>query len=235
MNRSTLLCACAAVSLLACSERPSSPPAGAPVAPSQTAAAPGAGPLSPSAGASDAGGASPAAGAPDASAGASGTSTRDAGSARCSASTLSPEAGAARPVLPPPVESMRRRIVAAAVACDYAALAALGDEKGKGLSFSFGAGEDPAAYWKEAEQQGDPVLAQMVKVLHLPHAKDEEGTFVWPAVHITGPKSEADWKALEGLYPAEQLRNMREADVGYLGLRVGITAKGDWQFAIAGD
>ncbi len=230
MNRSLPLCACAALALLACSERSPQPAAGseAPAAPAQTAAPPQAAPrATPEP-------AAPAAGAQDAGAQAAGTGAPDAGSGKCSAATLSPEASAARPGLPPPVEAMRRRIVAAAVACDYAALKALGDEKGKGLSFTFGIAEDPATYWREAEAQGDPVLAQMVKVLNLPYAK-ERGAFVWPAVHVTGPKSEADWKSLEGLYPAEQLRNMREADVGYLGLRVGISAKGDWQYAVAGD
>jgi hypothetical protein len=138
------------------------------------------------------------------------------------------------PALPPAVDAMRRRIIAAAVACDYAALAALGDENGKGLKFSFGIEKNPAVYWREMEQQGDPVMARMVKVLQLPHLK-ASSQYVWPALFITGPKTEADWKSLEGLYPAEQLRNMRDADVGYLGLRVSITAKGDWEYAIEGD
>ncbi|HZI12402.1 MAG TPA: hypothetical protein VE153_18610 [Myxococcus sp.] len=227
MNRSPLLCACVAVALLACSERVPKPAAGseATAAPAQPPAPPEATPRATP---------EPAAAARDAGVQAAGPSTPDAGSGKCSAATLSPEATAARPVLPAPVESMRRRIVAAAVACDYAALKALGSEKGKGLSFTFGVAEDPAVYWREAEEQGEPVLARIVRVLNLPYAKDE-GVFVWPAVHVTGPKSEADWKSLEGLYPEEQLRSMREADVGYLGLRVGISAKGDWQYAIAGD
>lgn len=246
MKRSTLLSACAAVSLLACQERPSGPGAGSPApaappqaaAPAQAPAAAGA-PAAAQAPAAAAQSAPPSAagsaGAQDAGAGTARPSMQDAGSARCSASALSPEPKAVQPPLPPAVESMRRRIVAAAVACDYAALAALGREKGKDLSFTFGVAEDPAEYWREAEQQGEPVLAQMVKVLNLPYAKDEEGVFVWPSVHVTGLESEADWKSLRGLYPEEQLRNMREVGSGYLGLRVGISSKGDWQYAIAGD
>lgn len=77
-------------------------------------------------------------------------------------------------------------------------------------------------------------MARLVKVLQLPYLRTR-GAYVWPALHITGPKTDADWKSLEGLYPAEQLRNMRKAEVGYLGLRVGITPKGDWPYAIEGD
>jgi hypothetical protein len=128
---------------------------------------------------------------------------------------------------------MRRRIVAAAVACDYGALAVLAREKGTEFNFSFGPGEDPAAYWREREREGDAVLARLVRVLNLPYAKD--GTlYVWPSVFRIGAKPE-DWKALEGLYPPEQLARWRSMEDGYLGLRTGIHESGDWLFAVAGD
>ncbi|QSQ27994.1 hypothetical protein JY651_05560 [Pyxidicoccus parkwayensis] len=127
---------------------------------------------------------------------------------------------------------MRRRIIAAAVACDYAALAKLADENGKGLRYSFGDGEGPAAYWRRVEQQGEPVLARMVQVLNLPYAKQGEA-YYWPAVHVTN--ADKDWQAVVGVYPEKQIQAMKQGGTGYLGLRVGISAKGDWQLAAAGD
>ncbi|MFY0529739.1 hypothetical protein ACN28I_43450 [Archangium gephyra] len=166
-------------------------------------------------------------------AGTPGPSREDAGAARCSASTLSPEPVPAQPPLPAVVDSMRRRIVAAAVACDYAALAVLAREKGEEFNFSFGPGEDPAAYWREREREGDAVLGRLVRLLNLPYAKD--GTlYVWPSVFRMGAKAE-DWKALEGFYPPEQLAQWRNLEEGYLGLRTGISENGDWLFAVAGD
>ncbi|MFP2903755.1 hypothetical protein ACLESD_01520 [Pyxidicoccus sp. 3LFB2] len=221
MNRSALLSACVAVSLLACSERSPGPTADAGTAPVQErpvvvdAGAPEPTPVD--AGLQDAG---VLAAAPD------------AGSAACSAGTLSAKTLIPMPPPPPLVEGMRRRIIAAAVACDYAALAKLADDNGKGLRFSFGGGKDPAAAWRAAEQQGEPVLARMVQVLNLPSAKQGD-LYFWPAVHVTG--SEKDWKAVSGVYPEAQLRAMKEGGSGYLGLRLGISAKGDWQLAGSGD
>ncbi|MCP3140625.1 hypothetical protein [Pyxidicoccus xibeiensis] len=223
MTRSTLLSLCLAAPLLACTERSATADAGAPPA---------------SAVVTDAGAPAPGseavmdAGPGDAGASAVGMYPADAGSGACSASTLTPRAEPARPPLPAPVESMRSRIIAAAVACDYAALATLADEQGKSVRFSFGDATDAAAYWREAEQQGEPVLARMVGVLQRPYAR-QEGLYYWPAVHVTGAKK--DWQALQGLYPAEQLEAMQEGGSGYLGLRLGISPKGDWQLAVAGD
>ncbi|WP_253910478.1 hypothetical protein, partial [Pyxidicoccus fallax] len=150
----------------------------------------------------------------------------------CSAGRLSAKTQIQIPPLPPPVEGMRRRIITAAVKCDLAALSTLANENGKGLRFSFGDGKDPAAFWKQAEDAGEPVLARLVQVLNLPAAKQGE-LYFWPAVHVTN--AEKDWAALTGIYPEAQLQAMREGGTGYLGLRVGITAKGDWQLAVSGD
>jgi hypothetical protein len=128
---------------------------------------------------------------------------------------------------------MRRRIVAAAVACDYEALVRLSRENGEEFNFSFGPGEDPAAYWRQQEREGQPTLALLVRVLNLPYAKD--GTlYVWPSVFRVGAK-DADWKALEGLYPPKTLAEWRRMEDGYLGLRTGIHEKGDWMFVVGGD
>jgi len=227
MNRSALLSACLAATLLACSERASSPAAGVDAGAPPTAQPPAGdpAPTAPASAAADSG-------VPDAGALAGQPTAADAGSAACSAGTLSPRTQIPIPPPPPPVEGMRRRIIAAAVACDYAALAALADENGKGLRYSFGGGKDPAAFWREAEAAGEPVLARMVQVLNLPHAKQGD-LLVWPAVHATN--AEKDWKALAGVYPEAQLQAMKEGGSGYLGLRLGITSKGDWQLAVSGD
>ncbi len=200
-----LLC----VLLLSCT-KPSAP-APAPTPQAQVAADAGAPKTGP-----EAAGAAPAAQAP-----------------RCSASTLSPQPSAVPTPLPPVVESMRRRIIAAAVACDYDALAKLARENGADFNVSFGPDFDPAAFWREREREGTPVLAQMVKVLNLPQAK-EETLYLWPSAYRTG-ETEEDWKALEGLYPAEKLAEWRKGEDGYLGFRVGIEENGDWTFALSGD
>jgi hypothetical protein len=154
--------------------------------------------------------------------------------ARCSASDLSPEPKPAQPPLPAEVDSMRRRIIAAAVACDYQGLAALTREKGKLFTASFGDVKDVAGYWREAEtSQGDPVLAQMVKLLNLPYVRSGK-LYVWPSAYGEHAKPE-DWKAVEQVYTPEQLAEMRRYMGAYVGLRLGIQSNGHWQFAVAGD
>lgn len=153
--------------------------------------------------------------------------------ARCSASSLSPEPAASRTPLPPAVESMRRRIIAAAVACDYEALAALTREKGAEFSFGFGGDKDSVDTWRQQEKEGELVLALLVKVLNLPHTQ-LDALYVWPSAYTAEPKPE-DWKALESMYSAAELKELRDNPDGYVGFRTGIDASGDWQFAFSGD
>jgi hypothetical protein len=163
---------------------------------------------------------------------------------RCSASSLPP----ARPVagLPPRVASMRSRIVAAARRCDYAALVRLGNERGRGLAFSYGATLSAPRFWRMLERSGPrprPMEA-LVKLLSLPYATvalDGRAVppararfYVWPSAHRTNP-SPRDWRALRALYTQAQIDAMRRGGTGYLGYRVGITPAGDWQYFIAGD
>lgn len=151
----------------------------------------------------------------------------------CSASALSPMPSASKSALPPPVEAMRQHIVTAAVACDYDALARLAHEKGEEFSFGFEEDKDVAAYWRKQEQAGQPVLAHLVKVLSLP-SSHEESLYVWPSAYGAEAK-DADWKALEALYPPERIAELRKQPDGYTGFRVGIDASGDWMFALGGD
>jgi hypothetical protein len=169
---------------------------------------------------------------------------RDTGAVRCSASSLPPAKRVAG--LTPAVASMRLRIVAAARRCDYAALVRLGNERGRGLAFSFGATADAAQFWRMLERNGPrprPMEA-LVKVLALPFATvalDGRAVpprrarfYVWPRAHRLHA-STSDWQALRVLYTQAQIDAMRRSGVGYLGYRVGITSAGDWQYFIAGD
>jgi hypothetical protein len=153
--------------------------------------------------------------------------------AGCSASTLSPEPAASATPLPPAVESMRRRIVAAAVACDYEKLAALAREKNPDFSFTLGPETNPAAAWREREEKGDPVLALLVKALNLPLTRLDT-LYIWPSAYNI-KATDADWNALKGMYSAEEIKQLRDFPDGYIGFRTGIDKSGDWQFALSGD
>ena len=152
---------------------------------------------------------------------------------RCSAARLSP----ALPVqkLPPPVASMRTRVVRAAVACDYARLERLARERGRSFQFSFGSGSSPAAYWRKLEQsrQDDP-LAKLVRILRLPFARYRLGGYAWPSAYRAKP-TEADWNALLAVYSRAEVNRMRRGGIGYSGYRAGVSRSGDWQFFVAGD
>jgi hypothetical protein len=156
-----------------------------------------------------------------------------AGAPRCSASTLGPEPKPARPTLPPEVESMRRRIIAAAVACDYETLTVLSREKGEEFNLGFDDEADLAAFWRKREQQGDPVLARLVRVLNLPYSGEGEH-YLWPSAASVFRKAK-DWEAIEGLYPPETIAGWKGTERGYTGLRTGIHVNGDWLFASSGD
>lgn len=169
---------------------------------------------------------------------------RAGSSARCSASLLPP--ARANAALPRAVDSMRVRIVAAARRCAYAALVRLGNERGRGLAFSYGGTLSAPAFWRRLEQYGhDPrPMTALVKLLSMPHASvaldgrevapNRARFYVWPRAHRASP-SASDWRQLRRLYTAAQIERIRRSGSGYLGYRVGITPGGDWQFFIAGD
>lgn len=141
--------------------------------------------------------------------------------------------------LPEEVADVRRRAFDAAVACDYETLEQIALEEGEGFTFSYGAGPDDsaAAHWRELEESGaEEPMKTLARILTLPHTRNESGSYAWPSAYSESP-TEADWQALAdaGVYPQEQLDQMREGGVGYLGYRTAITADGDWQFFVAGD
>jgi hypothetical protein len=139
--------------------------------------------------------------------------------------------------LPEAVAGVRQRLFDAATACDYEALASLAGEEG--FTFSFGGGDDPAAYWREVEEEGtsEPLpLRALATILTLPPTRNEAGSYAWPDAYSESPSDEA-WQALvdAGLYTEEQVELMRTQGTGYLGYRTAITPEGVWQFFVAGD
>jgi len=153
----------------------------------------------------------------------------------CSAASLS--AKLPKQNLPAAVASVRARIAAAAVACDYAKLQKIALEKGNGFSFSFGAEKSAAAYWRKLESQHrDKPLARLVKILSIPVTKNETGAYAWPSAYTDKPTA-ADWNALvqKGVYTRAEVNRMRNGGNVYYGYRTAITRSGDWQFFVAGD
>jgi hypothetical protein len=152
---------------------------------------------------------------------------------RCSARVLNAEPRAPRTPLPPAVEAMRRRIIAAAVACDYAALATLSREKGESFNSDSGAEKDLAVAWSKREKEGEPVLEHLVRVLNMPHTQLDT-LYVWPSAYSAEPTPE-DWEALKDVYSSKQLAELRANPEGYAGFRTGIDESGDWKYAFSGD
>ena len=112
----------------------------------------------------------------------------------CSAASLS--AKLPKQKLPAAVASVRARIAAAAVACDYAKLQKIALEKGKGFKFSFGSETSAAAYWRKLESQHrDKPLARLVKMLSIPYTRNETKSYAWPSAYTDKPTA-ANWNAL---------------------------------------
>jgi hypothetical protein len=153
--------------------------------------------------------------------------------AACSAAHLSTKLPTQK--LPAAVASTRKRIVEAAVACDFAKLERIGKEKG-GFNFSYGGEKSAAAYWRAEEARGAKPLVTLVKILGLPVTRNEAGAYAWPSAYTTHPKP-ADWNALvgAGLITRAEATKAQKRDNVYYGYRTAITRSGDWQFFVAGD
>jgi hypothetical protein len=140
--------------------------------------------------------------------------------------------------LPQAVAEVRKRILDAAVACDYDALEQIALEQGEGFTFSYGADTDAAEYWRRVEEKSTeepkPMRA-LVTILTMPYTRNESGSYAWPTAYNESPTEEA-WRVLvvSGIYPQEQIDSMK-AGGSYLGYRTAITPDGDWQFFVAGD
>jgi hypothetical protein len=152
----------------------------------------------------------------------------------CSAARLSPQLP--KQTLPAKVAATRARIAAAAVRCDYAALAAIARQNPAGFTFSYGGERSPAAYWRRLETaHRDRPLARLVKILRLPLTRNETGAYAWPSAYTERPTA-ADWNALvrAGVYTRAQVTQMKKAG-SYLGYRTAISPRGRWLFFVAGD
>lgn len=149
--------------------------------------------------------------------------------ATCSGFDVSPIGGQA--ALPPLVAAKRTAIGDAITRCDFLELNAL---TGPSFTASFGGGE-ALDLWAEEELIGLTPFADIARTLELPYTiieGDATDIYVWPSAFGDDP-TEADWVALEALYNEEEIELWRND--GFVGLRIGITERGTWIFAVAGD
>ena len=152
----------------------------------------------------------------------------------CSTSTV--RATLPEQELPGAVASVRERIFAAAVACDYESLQEIALEQGEGFTFSYGPETSAADYWRGLEESGETPMLDLVRIISIPYTRNETGSYAWPSAYDESPADE-DWQALvdAGLLTQAEVDTMKEQNTGYLGWRTAITAEGDWQFFVAGD
>ena len=141
--------------------------------------------------------------------------------------------------LPAKVAEMRDALIAAAEDRDWEALRELIPDRG--FEFSFGLPDDPIAYWKDREAEGEPVLDILVTLLQGPWARNEptnrgEVLYVWPAPSVE-PAEEWSRRDIAILRRTSSAREIElYQDLGhFIGWRVGIWEDGTWSSYIAGD
>ncbi|HXF37685.1 MAG TPA: hypothetical protein VNO17_10985, partial [Actinomycetota bacterium] len=147
---------------------------------------------------------------------------------------LEPQAG-----LPDAVAEKRQAIFVAAAAGDLDALAGLADPRM--FTFSFGADDDPARYWRTLERAGGEGPRDVIPaLLNASYGTlDAEGgtVYVWPsAAAMRNPAglTEEQRDELRALgYSEREIRVVE--DGGFFGWRLGITEDGRWIFFVAGD
>ena len=91
--------------------------------------------------------------------------------------TVVPTEPAPQKGLPPAVDDTRRALVQAAESHDYGALRKLTPKAG--FTYSYGAGGDPVAYWRELEDNGERPLETLAALLRLPYTEAQD-IYVWP-------------------------------------------------------
>ncbi len=159
--------------------------------------------------------------------------------ATCSAQDARADA-VPQPGVPRRVGTMRASIVAAARSCDYERLAELALAGEAPFTYSFGEEGEPAAFWRRAEERGEPVLRSLVHLLESPYgerATDATTQYVWPSAYAYDRWQDVPPEAREALRPLYDEADFArfEQQGSYLGYRVGITRAGDWIFFVAGD
>src|ERR687892_1192917 len=121
----------------------------------------------------------------------------DGREASCSAAGLSADLPE-QPGLPAPVAETRRAIAEVAADCDYEVLEGLALSDGT-FTYSFGEGEGPAAFWRDAEGRGEEPLGLLVRLLGLPHVKGGR-FYTWPSA-AGARATDEDWESLEAVFP----------------------------------
>jgi hypothetical protein len=156
-------------------------------------------------------------------------------SAAASSATLEPQPG-----LPSRIEEVRRAIAEAAGRCEYGRLAELAREGGEQFTFTFGAADDPAEYWRTEEAAGGEPMKFLAGMLDRPYGQVSAGDlnlYVWPSAATYPSWAEVPPEARNALRPLYGDQDFRQfAQFGsYIGYRVGITETGDWLYFVAGD
>lgn len=126
------------------------------------------------------------------------------------------------------------RLRTLAAACDYEGLEALAVADRPALAFDEIDHDDLAGQWVRGAAYGYDVRAEVLAYTALAPAAGPDGSWIWPAVTITG--SDADWQTLRdaGVLGSDEFEAMRSFGQ-YLGFRVSIEADGRWSSALAGD
>jgi hypothetical protein len=133
--------------------------------------------------------------------------------------------------VPSAVESKRAAMLRAAEANDYEGLAKLAAPT---FRYTFGSpvSGGPAAYWRDAEQQGQQPLEALAAILELPYTLSR-GLYVWPfAYDKTSDEITQHEATLLKTIPPDGATVGPE---GYLGWRAGILPDGSWIYFVAGD
>jgi hypothetical protein len=141
--------------------------------------------------------------------------------------------------LPAPVADTRQALIDAAATGDLENLRPLLPDDG--FSFSFGASEDPIAYWRRRQAEGEDILGLIQRLLELSHTEVGAGTqgptmYVWPFAFDRPYESlsSAELVMLEEAIGPEGMASYEESGQ-YLHYRIGIEADGTWRYLIAGD
>lgn len=158
--------------------------------------------------------------------------------AACSAAEL-PNELKAQPGLPNAVASTRQEIYQAAVSCD---LDRLGELVAEEFTYSFGGGEDPVGFWRDAELRAETPapMRHLAGLLQRPYGtRQVQGRtqYEWPSAFGYDAWSdvpEQDRQALEPLYDAEDFARFAQFGA-YVGYRVILTEDGSWTAFVAGD
>jgi hypothetical protein len=149
--------------------------------------------------------------------------------------TVVPTGPAPQEGLPPAVDDTRRALIRAAESRDYGALQKLIPKTG--FTYTYGAGGDPVAHWRELEDNGERPLETLAALLQLPYTEAQD-IYVWPWAYDLDPaeltRREREMLAAAGAATLDQLNQMAEFG-HYLGWRVGIRPDGTWIFYVAGD